>query len=203
MREFILLAHKAKTSPDFNIDDLPHEGRLDLVCRTVSNAIWVSNEIRRDTIIHVVMNGPPYPPKIVSFNGAELKGAEPDERTIAKLIKNALKEGLKFELSDEKEVSPGIKVSKKSFEALAKEKSGSSQLLYLERGGEDIRKFNFKENIVFVLGDYIGLPKKTERLLDRLGAKNINIGPITLFASHCPIIVHNELDRRQFGQRRG
>lgn len=198
MREFILLAHKAKTGPDFDIDNLPNEGRLDLVCRTVSNAIWVSNEIRRDTVVHVVLNGPPCPPKIVSFDGSALKGAEPDERTLAKLIKNALKEGLKLSLDEEKEVSPGIKVSKKSFEALAKEKSRSSQLLYLERGGEDIREFGFKENVTFVLGDYIGLPKKTERLLDRLGAKNIKIGPVTLFASHCPIIAHNELDRRQF-----
>ena len=88
----------------------------------------------------------------------------------------------------------GIKVSKKSFEALVKEKSKTSQLIYLNNKGQDIRTFNFQENTTFVFGYYIGMPRKTEKLLDRLSAKKINLSPKMLFASHCIIIVHNELD---------
>ena len=196
MREFVLLALKAKTSPDFDLGNLPNEGRLDLVCRTISNSLWISNDLRRDTIIHVAMNGPKKPPKIISFYGEYLKNIEPDEKTIAKYIKFALKKGLFLNLNEEVEVSPGIKISKKAFETLIKEKSKTSKLIYLNPKGEDIRKFEFEKDSVFIFGDFKGLPKKTEKLLLRLNVKKINLGPKKLFSSHCPIIVHNELDRR-------
>lgn len=196
MREFILLALKAKTSPEFSLENLPEAGRMDLVCRVVSNSLWISNDIRRDSAVHIAMSGPKAPPKIISFYGKSLKGLEPDERTIAKSIKLALKEGLKLKLNEEKGVSPGIKVSKKAFETLVKEKAGTNRLIYLHPKGEDLRNFDFKENMVFVFGDHLGLPRKTEKLLDRLGAQKIKLGPKMLFASHCSVIVHNELDRR-------
>jgi len=195
MKEFILLSLKARTDPGFNLDDLSGAGRMDLICRTISNTLWISNELRRDSAIHVSMNGPSASPKIISFYGETLRGLEPDERSIAKAIKIALKEGLNLKLNEDKEVSSGIKISKKAFETLIKEKSGS-QLVYLHTKGEDLRDFKFNKDIVFILGDNIGLPRKTEKLLDRLGAKKIKLGPKMLFASHCSVIVHNELDKR-------
>ena len=198
MREFVLLASKARTSPDFNLNNLPEAGRLDLVCRTISNSLFISNHMRQDTIIHIVLNGPKYPPKIISFNGDCLKNFEPDERAIASFINLALKKGTNLGLNKEIDVSPGIKISKKAFENLIKEKSETSQLIYLHPKGEDLRKFSFKEDICFIFGDYLGIPKKTERFLDRFNAKKIKLSPITLFTSHCPILVHNELDRRLF-----
>lgn len=194
MREFILLALKAKTSL-FNVNNLPEEGRMDLVCRTVSNALFISNDVRRDTIIHVVMTGPKYPPKIVSFYGKDLKGINPDEKSIAENINLALEKGKNLKLNEETNLKNGIVVSKKSFEQLVREKS-NNQIVYLHKKGEDIRKIKFKDDVVFVLGDYIGMPKKTESLLERFGAKKSNLSPVMLFASHCIIIVHNELDRR-------
>ena len=113
MRTFILMALKGRTSPDFSLDNLKESGRMDLICRTISNAIWISNDLRRDTNIHVVMTGPKNPPKTISFYGAELKGIEPDERTIARKIQEALKIGLNLKTGEEKQVSPGVKVSKK------------------------------------------------------------------------------------------
>ncbi len=70
MREFILRASKALTSPDFNLNDLPSSGgRMDLVCRCISSALWVSNDLRRDTKIFVVLEGPPNPPRTIIFDG--------------------------------------------------------------------------------------------------------------------------------------
>lgn len=196
MKEFILRALKGKTTPDFSLDDLPGAGRMDLVCRCVSNALWISNDLRRDTIIHVVMDGPSLPPKIVSFNGLDLRGVSFDERDIARHIQEALKKGKLLEINQEMGVSPGIKVAKKSFEALVKEKSKTSQLFYLHKKGADVRETELKGDVTFVFGDYIGMPRNTESLLDRLGAKKITLGPVTLFASHCIIVAHNELDRK-------
>lgn len=201
IREFILLALKAKTSPDFDLDNLPAEGRIDLACRTVSNALYVSMHIRKDTIIHVCLNGSPteQSPKIVSFDGASLVGMEFDERSVAKFLQKALAAGMNLKLGERIEVQPGLSVSKNAFETLVREKSEEGkQMIYLDEKGKDIREFKFKENPVFILGDFIGVPKNTEKLLKRLDAEKMKLGPVMLFASHCPVIVHNELDRREY-----
>ncbi len=198
MREFILLALKARTTPDFELNELAEAGRMNTVCRTILNTLCLSNDLRRDTIIHVALSGPRSPPKIITFEGKTLKGIQiDDDQDIGRTIKSALKKGLNLKLNEEVEVSPGVKVSKKAFETLVKEKSKTHQLIYLHQKGEDIRDFKFKENVLFALGDFIGLPRKTEKFLDNLSADRIKLGPKILFASHCPIIVHNELDRKE------
>jgi len=194
MREFILLASRAKTTADIDLLNLKEAGRIDLVCRAVSSALWTSDHLRTDTIIHIVLNGPSNPPKIISFFGDKLKNVDPDEISIAKFIILALKKGRNLNLNEEIDVSEGIKVSKKSFEKLLKEKS-HNQLIYLHEKGNDIRKIKFKEDVVFILGDNLGLPKKTEKFLKNLNAEKISLGKISLFASHCIVIVQNELDR--------
>ncbi len=194
MREFILRAQKAYTT-EFNLDDLPDAGRIDLVCRCVSNAVFLSNDLRRDTIIHVVLEGPKDPPKVISFNGNELRDFYFDEKNIARVILKALKKGKGLKLGEEVEAHPGVKISKKSFEQLVKEKN-QTQLIYLHEKGTDIREKEFKENVTFIFGDYTGMPKKTENFLENNGAEKISISNKMLFASHCIVIVHNELDRK-------
>ena len=194
MKEFILRALKTKTSP-FNTNDLINAGRMDIVCDCVISSLFISNNVRQDTIFHVILEGPRSPPKLISFFGNEIKGLDYDQKSIAEIINQALKQSTNLKLSEEINLKNGIKISKKSFEALVKEKSRTSQLIYLNHKGQDIRNFEFQENITFIFGDYIGMPRKTEKLLERLGAKKVNLGPKKLFASHCIVIAHNELDR--------
>ncbi|MEM5773035.1 MAG: tRNA (pseudouridine(54)-N(1))-methyltransferase TrmY [Candidatus Aenigmatarchaeota archaeon] len=195
MREFILKASKAFTTP-FNLNDLAGSGRIDLVCRCISNAFFISEAIRKDVCFHAVLEGPKDPPKLVSFFGDELKRVTPDERNIGAWINKALNVGLGLKKGEEKRVADGIIVAKKSFEELIREKAKKSQLIYLHPKGKDIREFDFKENFCFVLGDHKGLPKKTESLLERIGAEKVSVGKIIYLASHVIVICHNELDRR-------
>ena len=197
MREFLLRALKARTDNNFDLDNLPDAGRLDLVTRCISSALWLAKGLREDTIIHVNLEGPRFPPKIISFYGAKLKGFYFDEKGIAKFIKHALEKGVNLELNEELEVYPGIIVAKKSFEQLIKEKQ-NYQIIYLHKKGKDIRDFEFKENILVVFGDYIGMPWKTEIFLERYNAERVSLGKIEYHASHCITIVNNELDRRLF-----
>src|SRR3989344_1815338 len=113
MTEFILRALKGKTT-EFDVNKLPENGRMDLVCRCVSNSLFISNDLRRDTIIHVVLDGPSDPPKTISFYGLNLKGMEFDEKNIAEHINDALIKGKNLKLNEEKELRNGIKISKKS-----------------------------------------------------------------------------------------
>jgi len=157
----------------------------------------ISNALRKDTAIHVVLEGPPEPPKTISFYGAELRGMAWDERSIAEFIKRALSKGRSLAIEESVDVWHGVKIAKKSFEALVKTKAAEGkQIVYLHKKGADIRNAQLHSELVVVFGDYIGMPRATEKLLDRLGAERISLGPKMLFAAHCIIIVHNELDRR-------
>lgn len=197
MREFILRAAKTVTNPNYiNLNDLPGAGRLDLVCRCITNALFISNDMRRDTIIHVVLEGPNCPPKTISFDGKELRSLAPDERNATSHVKIALEKGRNLKLNESIEADVGIIISKRSFESLIKEKSKTSQLIYLHPKGTDIRKFEFKEDVCFVLGDHIGLERVTERLLKRMGAVRVSLAPAYYLASQCITICHNEIDRR-------
>lgn len=201
MKEFILRAQRSRTS-DIELDNLPGAGRFDIICDCISNSLHISKNIRRDTNFHVVLEGPRYPPRTISFYGKDIHELNFDECSVAKVIIKCLSKGKNLQLGEEIEVFPGIVVSKKSFESLIKErakkvKDKKTRMFYLHKKGKDLRetKFNKDEDVVFVFGDFTGIPKNTERFLDRNCAEKISLGPVMLFASHCIPICLNELDR--------
>lgn len=185
MREFFLKASTAFTS-DFSLNDIAGAGRMDVVCRCVTAALWLSDDLRKDTKFYAILEGMPLPPKIIKFDPLRMRRVYPDERNIASHIKIALT-GKK---------QSGIEVETKSFEDFLNENS-NKQLIYLHRDGKDIRKFEFENDIFFVLGDNKGLNAEAERTLDKMKAEKISIGKHTYMASHVISIVHNELDRRE------
>ena len=66
----------------------------------------------------------------------------------------------------------------------------------MQKRGTDIRDVEFPADAAFVFSDHLGMPKKADRFLARLGAEPLSVGPKMLFASQCIALVHNELDRR-------
>lgn len=185
MREFFLKASTAFTS-DFSLNDIAGAGRMDVVCRCVTSALWLSDELRKDTRFYVVLEGKPQPPKLIKFDPLKMRRVYPDERNIASHIRIALT-GKR---------QSGIEVETKSFEEFLKENS-DKQLIYLHKDGKDIREFEFESDTFFILGDNKGLDESTERILDKLNAEKLSIGKHTYMASHVISIVHNELDRRE------
>ena len=129
LREFILKANKAITSGDVNLKDLPGScGRLDLVCRCVSSAFFLSHDLRRDTVFYSVHYGNPSPPVALKFIGSELKRVSPDERGIAIFIKKALE---KEHLSIWKESTPGIYHAKKEFRDIILERNKEGKKFFI------------------------------------------------------------------------
>ncbi|MBI2572273.1 hypothetical protein HYV86_00270 [Candidatus Woesearchaeota archaeon] len=200
MREFILLSLKGTTNGErFSIE---HKTEAGLICRTISNCIWVSKGIRKDTIVHVVMNGAPNPPRTITISSNHIPDEFPfDETGLSQIIKDALILGKNLLPDEEKKVIDGVTISKVSFEALVREKASKVATYYLHSKGEDVRSIQFPDHSVFVFGDLFGIPKLTEKLLERTCTGRIKLGPYMLFASHCPILVHNELDRIEKGMR--
>lgn len=190
MREFLIIGSKAKTDK-FSLNDLPGAGRIDILCRCVSSAFFLSHDIRRDVNVYLLLLGPPDPPKVIKIVGREVKYMPPDERGIAGLIRKALE--VKADESWKKS-SPGIYVAKKGLEELLDETA--LDVYYLREDGEDVRDFETKDGL-FVLGDHKGVPRELEEIILSKAKKIIGIPTKSLMAEHCITILHYELDRKQ------
>ena len=90
---------------------------------------------------------------------------------------------------------PGIITRKKSFEALLKGKAETHNIFVLEEGGKNVAEIRLPENAVFVLGDHVGLPKKTEIFALRYGEK-ISLGKQPYLAASCITILNYLMDRQ-------
>ena len=188
MREFVYYSKNARTSGNFQ--DLMKAGRMDIVCNVIIAALFLSNERRRDIHMHMIFDGPPNPPMHLEFiSDKEIPISKKD---VAGLIKRML---YKCKPYKKTEIFPGCFIEKKSFSHLLEELEEQGKKIYtLDIRGEDIRKADLK-NCVFVIGDQRGLPKRIRKSHDK-----ISIGNKTYFASQTFVIIHNELDRREYSE---
>jgi tRNA (pseudouridine54-N1)-methyltransferase len=193
MRRFIVIGHRAITTGDFKLDDLAGgTGRMDVLLRCINSSFFLSHDIRRDVEIILVLQGPPYPPKTIRLVGNELKYLNPDERSTAALIRNALLQ----KVDTEERSSPGIYISNRSYQDVLSNLPKEEQIVYLKETGANIRGFDFQDNVNFVLGDDQDLTGEEESLLLGYDPELISIGTKSYHADHCITIVNNELDLR-------
>ena len=166
---------------------------MDLVGRCVSASLWLSYTIRRDTEFIVVLNGAPAPPIAIKFSGEKLKNVSPDERSVGLWIKKVLAEKISKEWC---EIFPGIFAAQKSFQEVVKEYS-KEKIFVLHEKGDLIQeqKFSLEDNLVFILGDNVGIPAKDEKFALRSGEK-ISLGKNSYVASACINVVNWILDSR-------
>jgi tRNA (pseudouridine54-N1)-methyltransferase len=193
MIRFVVAGHRATASGDFKLDDIAGgAGRLDVLVRCVNSAFFLSHRIRTDVELFLILGGGPEAPKTVRFCGSELRYLNPDERSTASLIRNAL-----LKKTDKKEVrsSPGVYVSRRSFFDVISSLKEISSIVYLKEDGTDTRSFRFPEDPTFILGDDKDLTAEEEQAVLVCDPSKISLGPLSLHADHCMIVVLNELDR--------
>jgi tRNA (pseudouridine54-N1)-methyltransferase len=189
MRQFIVVRHKAATSGDFTLEDMPGSaGRIDILARCVTAAFVTSFDIRRDTQVCLVLLGEPDP--LIRFEGAELRYLNPDERSAGALIRKALK--VKLSMGQRRSIQ-GVYVARAGLvEALRY--SDASVLFYLHEHIKDVRDVDLHTNsVAFILGDHLGLFEEAAAQLGQ--AQPIRVGPIKLHTDQCITLTHNELDR--------
>jgi len=189
MRSFVLYSRKGRTDNRFRVENLIDAGRMDLVCRCITSALWLSHKARDDTKLFVNLNGPTKPPVTICFDGSKLIKVYVDEKANANWIKKLL--SLKF--GKEWMQVEGTKISKKSFQDIIKEAEGKIYVLH-ERG-TPIRDVKLGKNPIFVMGDQIGLPEKEEKFALRYGEK-ISLGKNVYLVSNCISILNWICDDR-------
>jgi tRNA (pseudouridine54-N1)-methyltransferase len=192
MRTFVVVGNRAATTPDFSLEDIPGtSGRIDILCRCINSAFVLSHGIRRDVQVYLILRGGAAQ-KTIHLRGRDLRHLNPDERTTAALLKKAL--ALEAD-SNWTKSTPGIFVRTGDLADLPVYGEGTTY--YLREDGSDFRGLSSAGDGTFVLGDHIGLSEVDEAFLAGAGARIVSVGPNSLHADHCIVLINNELDRRE------
>ena len=185
------------------MNDLPGSaGRMDVLCRCVTAALFISFGMRRDVNVHLVLKGEPGPQKIVRFNGETMRSLNPDERSSGSLIQKALL----VEAGElETQSTTGVFVRTGNLARLLDE-FRERPLFYLKEDGEDIfdilsgaqtESIEQLKNGVFILGDNQGVFEDDEALIENETATHLSVSPISLLTSQCITLILNALDRTE------
>ena len=191
MKHFIYFSKSGVTSGNaLSGGELMKAGRMDIAIHSFIQAVYLSNDYRRDVKFHFVFYGPPTPPRHIEIQVSD--ELEISKKDVGNLIKKIL---YKYREGKKTEVFPKCFVEKKSLLDVVEILGKENEIFLLDKNGEDIRKTEIKENCVFIFGDQDGISGKEMKRLKQISTK-ISIGPKTYFASQTIAIVNNELDRR-------
>lgn len=194
MRRFLVIGHKAVTSPDFSLKDLPGSaGRMDILVRSIRASFLVSHGLRDDVELYLVLLGPPHAPLTLRFTGRDLKHLNPDEWNTGKLVQKALATDTTGPVWQES--TPGVHVAAVGLAELRDALGGT--LYWLHEDGEDVRALeDASADATFLIGDHEGFTPEEEALLREWSARAVSVGPVSLQADDAVTLVQNEWDRR-------
>ncbi len=197
MRRFLLLVHRVPVDGEFTLNDLAGAGgRVDEVASVVGAAFLISNALRRDTELTLLFAHPPERARRIRMVGSRLKFLNPDERSTAALLKNALVRS--WTRPDvEMETTPGILVGPGHPEEDLRTFLATPSTYWATEGGRPLRGLELPESCGFVVSDPWD-PTEVERaILTGSGVPQVALGPLSLRASQCVILLQNALDLRE------
>lgn len=167
---------------------------MDVLCRCINSALFLSHDMRRDVRVHLLLLGDPDPGIIVRFEGSSLKYLNPDERSSGSLIKKSLQKNI----SDiQVQSTPGVWIRKGNLEMLMEEfRDTGRNIFYLKEDEIDIRaSAHLMDDGIFIFGDDMGVNEDEEKLISGYEPYVISLGPLSLHTDHCITLINNELDR--------
>lgn len=178
----------------------PHTSKFDLIANCLNAAFYLSHDIRRDTLVFLLLKVKNIGNLCLKLVGRELKRIYPDAYSILGLIRNSI---IKFKnlikirekVDEEFQASPGIFVFKNSLSELVSKLNNSGyQILYSSKKGTDVRNVSFSQKIAYIVN--------SESLTDEINRKILHTrGTGIHFGNTLPridiriILLHNELDR--------
>ncbi|MFB6117170.1 tRNA (pseudouridine(54)-N(1))-methyltransferase TrmY [Halosegnis sp.] len=188
MRQFVVIGHDAPTDPEFPLDDLPSAaGRLDLLCRCVTSGLFLSHNIR-DARVHLVLADE----YTITFDGATVRHLNPDERSTAARIRNALAAREDAIGHMPAEPSPGVELRRLGL-ADTLERIGGA-LVTLHEDGDPLATADPIADPTFVLSDHRDFTETETALLADQATARLSVGPERLHADHAVTVAHNWLD---------
>ncbi|ERH13350.1 MAG: hypothetical protein J07HB67_02389 [halophilic archaeon J07HB67] len=187
MRQFLVCAHEATADPDFSLDDLPGEGgRMDLLCRAVGAGLFTSHGIR-DARVHLVIDG-----VTVQFDGATARRLNPDARSTAARVRDALDSRAEAIGHQPADVSPGVKLYRTGLATTLDRIDGT--VVQLHEDGTPLADVEPPTQPVFVLSDHRDFTDEEAALLADRADHRLRVGPQAIHADHTVAVTHNWLD---------
>jgi len=197
MRQFVIIGHDAPTTPEFSLDDLAGAaGRLDVLCRCVTSAFFLSHAIREDVRVHLILADE----YTVTFEGSDLRRLNPDERSTAALIRKALEEREEAIGHIPVETSPGVSLTRRGFEGTLDDVASRGTVVQLHEDGDPVVDVAPPSDPVFVLSDHHDFRDEEAALLADHADERVSLGPKALHADHSITVAHNYLDTAGFEQ---
>ncbi|WP_135821278.1 tRNA (pseudouridine(54)-N(1))-methyltransferase TrmY [Halostella litorea] len=197
MRQFIVLGHDAPTTADFPLDDIAGgAGRLDVLCRCVNSAFFLSHDIRESVRVHLVLADE----FTVTFDGADLRRLNPDERSTAALVRGALDEREEAIGHMPVETSPGVSLTRRGFEPVLEDVASESTVVQLHEDGDPVVDVAPPADPAFVLSDHHDFEPAEADLLADAADHRVRLGPERLHADHAITVAHNYLDTGGFAE---
>ena len=190
MRQFIVSGHDVPTDADFSLDDLPGAGRLDVLCRCVNAAFFLSHDIREDARCLLVLDDA----FTLRFEGSELRRLNPDERSTAALVRNALEQREEAVGHVEVETSPGVYLSRRDFETTLDYAANEGTVVHLHEDGDPLVDVEPPADPVYVLSDHREFDPREADLLAECADRRVRVGPEVLHANHAIVVAHHHLD---------
>jgi len=200
MRQFLLVAHEAPTTGDFALDDLTGAGRMDLLARVVTAAFLRSHGIRENVRVRLVLGDGSETGEAftVRFEGAELQGLNPDERSTAALIRAALDRREDAIGRQPVETSPGVYLTRQGLDGALAATAEEGTVIRLHESGRPIAGSDVPADPAFVLSDHRDLTDVEASLVDDVATECVRLGPVALHADHAVAVAHNWLDTEGF-----
>jgi tRNA (pseudouridine54-N1)-methyltransferase len=203
-RRFLLLAHRVPVTGNFSLNDLAGAGgRMDEVARATSTAFTVSNGLRRDTELTILFVAEPPPQaRRIRLLGTGLRYLNPDERSTAALLKNALVRSSTLE--KDIEASPGLVVGPAEPLRILAEFAQERGTVWLTETGLPYTPADPSiPNVGAVLSDPDDPTTAEEEVLRRQNVPPVSLGPVSLRASQCIDVLHNRWDALDKGAEEG
>jgi len=193
-RDFVFVAHEAPTDADFSLENLPGAGR-NLLCRCVNAALLTSHGVREETTARLVLRDDAGGDVTVRFEGEEVSGLNPDERSIAGVVRAALDERTYYEV----EARRGVYVAERGLREVLDETEGETVLL--REDGESALDVEPPDEPTFVLSDHHEFTDEDIEAVEEGGReeRRLSLGPVALHADHATAVAHNWCDTGGWG----
>jgi len=193
MRRFVIIGHRAPTTPDFTLNDLAgSSGRLDVLLRCVTQSFYLSNNFRRDVEMFLVLLGGDDPPRTLRFSGSELRYLNPDERSTGALVRNAL---IQCRGKDEDTpATPGITALRWDLDTTLRSMPGGS-LVWLHEEGSPINCGNMPPEPTFILSDDREFSDEDIKVIRSFEPLKISLGKTSYLSSQCITLAHWMMDQ--------
>ncbi len=203
-RRFLIVVHRVPVSAEFTLNDLAGSGgRMDAIANSVTAAFLYSNHMRRDTDLTLLLVSDPTRPLRVRLDGGGLRSLNPDERSTAALLKNAIQRYWGARAAAEREgetpaseieTSPGIFVSSVDPLHELEQFAQTPGAFWLVEDGGPFPSVAEDGIARVILSDPYDLTPEETSILTSAGTPRVSLGPLPLHSAHCITIVHNRLD---------